>query len=193
MIAFTTTFTDGIARVVFDLQGEKVNKFSAVVMAELGQVLDELHARTDLKAVLFTSGKPGIFIAGAEIKEIQGIANRVDAQAKADAGQRTFQKVADLKVPTIAVIDGACLGGGLEFALACTYRIVADEEKTKLGLLRILNTQLIGIMLVTHVLPRLLAHVLAITILLKLHFSIKKLMIARFFTITKTVKLLNLK
>ena len=93
MIAFTTTVTDGIARVVFDLSGEKVNKFSAVVMTELGNVLDDLHARTDLKAVLFTSGKPGIFIAGAEIKEIQAIANRVDAQAKAEAGQRTFQRV----------------------------------------------------------------------------------------------------
>jgi 3-hydroxyacyl-CoA dehydrogenase/enoyl-CoA hydratase/3-hydroxybutyryl-CoA epimerase len=134
MIAFTTTVTDDIARVVFDLPGEKVNKFSAVVMAELGHVLDNLHARTDLKAVIFISGKPGVFIAGADIKEIQNIANRVDAQAKAEAGQRTFQRVADLKVPTIAVIDGACLGGGMEFALACTYRIVADEEKTKLGL-----------------------------------------------------------
>jgi 3-hydroxyacyl-CoA dehydrogenase/enoyl-CoA hydratase/3-hydroxybutyryl-CoA epimerase len=134
MIAFTTTVTDGIARVVFDLPGEKVNKFSATVMGELGHVLDDLSGRTDLKAVVFTSGKPGVFIAGADIKEIQGIANRVDAQAKAEAGQRTFQKVADLKIPTIAVIDGACLGGGLEFALACTYRIVADEDKTKLGL-----------------------------------------------------------
>ena len=96
MIAFTTTVTDGIARVVFDLPGEKVNKFSAVVMAELGHVLDNLHARTDLKAVVFTSGKSGMFIAGADIKEIQGIANRVDAQAKAEAGQRTFQRGAEL-------------------------------------------------------------------------------------------------
>ncbi len=134
MNAFTTTVLDGIAQVVFDLPGEKVNKFSALVMGELDQVLDGLHARSDLKAVVFLSGKPGMFIAGADIKELQAISNRVDAQAKAEAGQRLFQRVADLTVPTIAVIDGPCLGGGMEFVLACTWRIVADEEKTKLGL-----------------------------------------------------------
>ena len=134
MNVFTTTVTDGIAQVVFDLPGEKVNKFSALVMNELGQVLDHLKGLAGLKAVVFTSGKPGMFIAGADIKELQAIGNRADAQAKAEAGQHLFQRVADLAVPTIAVIDGPCLGGGMEFALACTYRIVADEEKTRLGL-----------------------------------------------------------
>ena len=134
MSVFTLTVTDGIAQVVFDLPGEKINKFSAVVMTELGNLLEKLHARSDLKAVVFTSGKPNMFIAGADIKELQAITNRADAKAKAETGQQLFQRVADLSVPTIAVIDGACLGGGMEFALACTYRIVADEEKTKLGL-----------------------------------------------------------
>jgi 3-hydroxyacyl-CoA dehydrogenase / enoyl-CoA hydratase / 3-hydroxybutyryl-CoA epimerase len=134
MSVFTLTVTDGVAQVVFDLPGEKINKFSALVMAELRQLLESLHARSDLKAVVFTSGKPNMFIAGADIKELQAITNRADAKAKAEVGQQLFQRVADLSVPTIAVIDGPCLGGGMEFALACSYRIVADEEKTKLGL-----------------------------------------------------------
>ncbi len=134
MSIFTLTVTDGIAQVVFDLPGEKINKFSALVMTELGNLLEKLHARSDLKAVVFTSGKSNMFIAGADIKELQAITNRADAKAKAETGQQLFQRVADLSVPTIAVIDGPCLGGGMEFALACTYRIVADEEKTKLGL-----------------------------------------------------------
>ena len=132
--AYTLTVTDGIAQVVLDLPGEKVNKFSAVVMAELGTVLDDLGKRNDLKVVVFNSGKPSMFIAGADIKELQAISNRTEAESKAVAGQQLFQKVADLRVPTIAVIDGPCLGGGMEFVLACTYRIVTDEDKTKLGL-----------------------------------------------------------
>ena len=132
--AYTLTVTDGIAQVVLDLPGEKVNKFSALVMAELGTVLDSLSKRNDLKVVVFSSAKPSMFIAGADIKELQAISNRTEAESKAIAGQQLFQKVADLRVPTIAVIDGPCLGGGMEFVLACTYRIVTDEDKTKLGL-----------------------------------------------------------
>jgi 3-hydroxyacyl-CoA dehydrogenase/enoyl-CoA hydratase/3-hydroxybutyryl-CoA epimerase len=132
--AYTLTVSDGIAQVVLDLPGEKVNKFSALVMAELNSVLDELNKRSDLKVVVFRSGKPNMFIAGADIKELQAISNRAEAESKAIAGQQLFNKVADLGVPTIAVIDGPCLGGGMEFALACTYRIVTDEDKTKLGL-----------------------------------------------------------
>jgi 3-hydroxyacyl-CoA dehydrogenase/enoyl-CoA hydratase/3-hydroxybutyryl-CoA epimerase len=75
-----------------------------------------------------------VFIAGADIRELQTIATRSDALAKAQAGQRLFQRLATLPMPTIAVIDGACMGGGLEFALACTYRIVSDEDKTSLAL-----------------------------------------------------------
>jgi 3-hydroxyacyl-CoA dehydrogenase/enoyl-CoA hydratase/3-hydroxybutyryl-CoA epimerase len=134
MSTFSLAVDDGIARVSIDLPGEKVNKFSAAVMAELGELLDQLAGRSDLRAVVFASAKPGVFIAGADIRDLQAIGSRDEALAKAQAGQRLFQRVAALPVPSIAVIDGACLGGGLEFALACTYRIVADEDKTSLGL-----------------------------------------------------------
>ncbi|MBA3708023.1 MAG: enoyl-CoA hydratase/isomerase family protein [Planctomycetes bacterium] len=125
---------DGIARIVFDLPNEKVNKFSALVMTELGEILDALARRSDVKAAVFTSAKSDVFIAGADIKELQAITIRADAFAKARVGQQLFQKVADLPYPTIAVIDGACVGGGLEFAMACSHRIVTDEPKTSLGL-----------------------------------------------------------
>jgi 3-hydroxyacyl-CoA dehydrogenase / enoyl-CoA hydratase / 3-hydroxybutyryl-CoA epimerase len=134
MSIFTLTYDADIAQVVFDLPGEKVNKFSAAAMTELGSVLDQLHKRPNLKAVIFTSGKANMFVAGADIKELQAISNRSEAEAKAKAGQQLFDRVAALPVPTFAVIDGPCLGGGMEFALACNYRIVSDEEKTKLGL-----------------------------------------------------------
>lgn len=134
MNAFTLTVTNRIARVVFDLPGEKVNKFDSTSMAELGRIIDDLQANKDLDVVVFSSGKTGIFVAGADIKELQRITTTAEATEKAVAGQTLFQRIANLRVPTIAVIDGPCLGGGMEFALACTYRIVADEEKTKLGL-----------------------------------------------------------
>lgn len=134
MSAFTVSISDGIARLVFDLPGEKVNKFTAAVMDELDGLIAGLERRTDLTAVLITSAKPDIFIAGAEIAEIQGIHTIDEGLAKARRGQEVFNRVAALHVPTIAVIDGACLGGGLELALACTWRVVTDAEKTKLGL-----------------------------------------------------------
>jgi 3-hydroxyacyl-CoA dehydrogenase/enoyl-CoA hydratase/3-hydroxybutyryl-CoA epimerase len=134
MSTFTLHVADGIARVVIDLAGEKVNKFSAAVVAELGELVRTLQGMGDLRAVAFTSAKPGVFIAGADIRELQGISDRAEALAKAHAGQRLFQRIAELPMPTVAVIDGACMGGGLEFALSCTYRVVADEDKTALAL-----------------------------------------------------------
>lgn len=134
MSAFTISVADGIARVVFDLPGEKVNKFTAAVMDELDGILAGFERRDDLRAILFTSGKPDIFIAGAEIAEIKAIRTREQALAKAQRGQDVFDRLAGLRIPTIAVIDGACLGGGMEMALACRHRVVTDADKTKLGL-----------------------------------------------------------
>jgi len=124
----------GIARLVFDLSGEKVNKFSGKVVTELNALLDDLAKRPGLKALVITSGKTDVFVAGADIRELQTISTTDEAYAKARAGQLLFQRVADLPFPSVAAIDGACLGGGMEFALACTYRIVTDEPKTSLGL-----------------------------------------------------------
>jgi len=134
MTAISITFDDSIATLTIDCPGEKVNTFSGAVMAELDQHLTSLVARKDLRGVIVISGKEGIFVAGADISEIRGISTEADALAKAQEGQRVFQKLADLACPSVAAIHGACLGGGCELALACTARVATDYEKTIIGL-----------------------------------------------------------
>lgn len=123
----------GLARLVFDLQGEKVNKFSEPVIIELEGILTSLKERNDIKVMTVESAKDGIFIAGADINELAGITEPAEGEDKARKGQAIFNQTASLPFPTVAVIDGACLGGGLEFALSCTYRVVTDNKKTLLG------------------------------------------------------------
>ena len=125
---------DWIAWLRFDLDGEKVNKFTSAVMTELDSRLDEMAANTAIRAVVVFSGKPDSFIVGADIAELAAIKGRDDALEKAEAGQRLFDKIGTLGVPTIAVIHGACMGGGTEMSLACEYRIATDDSKTSIGL-----------------------------------------------------------
>ncbi len=122
-----------IALVEFDLIGEKVNKLSTPVMKRLEDVCDEL-AKSKYKAVVFVSRKNKIFIAGADIEEIKGIREKGEAYQLVRVGQNIINKVEDLPMPTIAAINGACLGGGCEFVLACDYRIASDDSSTKIGL-----------------------------------------------------------
>ncbi|MBA3686665.1 MAG: enoyl-CoA hydratase/isomerase family protein, partial [Planctomycetes bacterium] len=135
MSAFHLTVDqNGIAKLIFDLPGEKVNKFSATVVTELNALLDDLAKRAGVSALVVSSAKKDVFIAGADIKELATISTADEAYAKARAGQMLFQRVADLPFPSVAAIDGACLGGGCEFAMACTYRVVTDNPKTSIGL-----------------------------------------------------------
>lgn len=138
MSAFTVTIVDGIANLVFDLPGEKVNKFTAAVMDELDGLIAGFERRDDLKTIVITSGKPDMFIAGADISEIKGLTTVEHALAKARRGQDVFERLSRLaatkQIPIVAVIDGPCLGGGMELALACTHRVVTDADKTKLAL-----------------------------------------------------------
>lgn len=129
-----TIDAEGIAKLNFDLPDEKVNKLSAAVMKELYSILEDLSTNAQIKALLITSSKEGIFVAGADIQEIEGIQNHRDALEKVEGGHKVFDKLCNLPFPSIALIDGVCLGGGLEFALACTYRMVTKHEKTSLGL-----------------------------------------------------------
>ncbi len=133
--AFQLKFNDnGIARLIFDLPGERVNKFSKSVMEELDKTLTRLGKEKNIKALLITSPKKGIFIAGADIEELEAVKNPEDGEKLAVAGQNVFNKLEELPFPTIAVINGACVGGGLEFALCCNYRIATDNKKTSIGL-----------------------------------------------------------
>src|SRR5687767_12988961 len=124
---------NGLATIVFDSPGRRVNLWSYETLEELEQVLAELTGRDDLAAIVFVSGKPDTFIAGADIEMLASVRSSDEARALARRGQAVFQRLADLSFPTVAAIHGACVGGGLEFALACSFRIASDEDGTRLG------------------------------------------------------------
>lgn len=133
--AFTLTVdSDGLARLVFDLPGEKVNKINEEVLEELDGVVNELARNQAIKCLLLESGKKDCFIAGADLRMLEGFkASNTEAAASLRAAHQTLINFSNLRFPTVAVIDGVCLGGGLEFALACTYRICSDSDKTSIG------------------------------------------------------------
>ncbi len=128
------TFEDNVAFVTFDLQGEKVNKLSRAVMERLQEVLTELEARSELRGAIFTSAKDGMFLAGADVAEIQNVRTPDDAENAARAGQAIMDRIESLPFPTVAAIGGVCLGGGTEIALACTGRVGTDHPKFQIGL-----------------------------------------------------------
>ena len=132
--AFFLTVKDGVAELVFDLPGEKVNILRATVMEELDKTLRELRERGDVACLVVKSGKPGNFIAGADLHEFGAITDGKTAAEMAGNGQGIYNILDDLPFPTIAQINGAAVGGGLELALACDYRVVTDDPRTKLSL-----------------------------------------------------------
>ncbi|ADI38626.1 Fatty acid oxidation complex subunit alpha [Waddlia chondrophila 2032/99] len=126
---------NGIARLAFDYPGEKVNKISLEVLEELDAVLEGIKDNQQIKALVITSAKEKIFIAGADLKSFERLFKNFDlAEGMIKKGHSVYNKLEELPFPSIAVIDGVCLGGGLELALACTYRVVGDSSKTTLGL-----------------------------------------------------------
>lgn len=130
-----TVGSDAIARLVFDLPNEKVNKLWLPQLEELEGILDELATRKDIKALVISSGKEDTFIAGADLKSFEGaFKDKAQLEKGIRLGHRVFNKLEALPFPTIAFINGACLGGGMELALACTFRVATDSPKTVIGL-----------------------------------------------------------
>ena len=127
---------DGIAVLVFDLPGEKVNKLSKAVLDDLDRVLDGIASDKRIRALVVIGGKEdsGTFIAGADIGEIRAIGDSAEATELARRGQAVLGKLASMPAVTVAAIHGNCLGGGAEFALACDFRLGSDAEKTRLAL-----------------------------------------------------------
>lgn len=128
---------DGVAWLVFDVPGSRVNILSTPVMAQLDAALAEVEegvATGRIKALVVRSGKPATFIAGADIEEIRAITDVAEAERGSREGQRIFRRIERLAIPSIAAIDGACMGGGTELALACTYRLASDRPETRIGL-----------------------------------------------------------
>jgi 3-hydroxyacyl-CoA dehydrogenase/enoyl-CoA hydratase/3-hydroxybutyryl-CoA epimerase len=125
---------DGYASIEFDQLESKVNILSAQSLLELDEIISQLEQRKDLKGACILSKKPDIFIAGADIKEIENITSASEGQAKSAAGQKILNRLEKLPMPTLALINGACLGGGLELALACDYRLASFSDKVRIGL-----------------------------------------------------------
>jgi 3-hydroxyacyl-CoA dehydrogenase/enoyl-CoA hydratase/3-hydroxybutyryl-CoA epimerase len=123
----------GIGWILFDLPGEKVNKLTTPLMEALRDLLDEAQRR-GVAALAFASDKPGTFIAGADVQEVAGITDARVGQNKSAYGQAVMEAIARFPKPTAAVIAGACLGGGLELALACDYRVAENRAAVRIGL-----------------------------------------------------------
>src|SRR5713226_1113847 len=124
---------DGLGVVTFDLPGEKVNKFSREVFTELSELLVRMSREPRLRGLVFRSGKPDVFIAGADVKEFVTLP-REEVREGSARGQALFEQIARLPYPTVAAVNGACLGGGTELALACDYRVMSDSPRAKIGL-----------------------------------------------------------
>jgi 3-hydroxyacyl-CoA dehydrogenase / enoyl-CoA hydratase / 3-hydroxybutyryl-CoA epimerase len=125
---------DGVAVVRFDVTGEPVNTLQSSFAGEFSSLFAELAADSQVKAVVFTSGKPDSFIAGADIEMLRAVERAEQGSELSRIGQRALSLLVGFRVPVVAAIHGACLGGGLELALACSARVASTDEKTQLGL-----------------------------------------------------------
>lgn len=134
MTALTLEHVGPVAVITFDLPGEPVNKFSRAVKDEFVALLDQLERDTRVGAAVLVSGKADTFIAGADIEEFLEWTTAFQAEAASREGHQLLERLERARVPLVAAIHGACLGGGLETALACAYRIATDHEKTVLAL-----------------------------------------------------------
>lgn len=127
------TDAEGIAWATLDKVGESANSLSGAVMSELGRLLDQLESKPP-KALIFRSGKSAGFIAGADIQEFTQLDTPEKGLELVTRGWNLFNRLAAVRYPTLALVRGHCLGGGLELALACRYLLAVDEPGTKMGL-----------------------------------------------------------
>jgi 3-hydroxyacyl-CoA dehydrogenase/enoyl-CoA hydratase/3-hydroxybutyryl-CoA epimerase/enoyl-CoA isomerase len=125
-----------VALVTFDLPDKKVNTLGHPVLAELSGLVDRLAGRTDLRGLMLRSGKPGQFIAGADLNELGALAfaSKEQVAKGISFGHMIFTRLSRLPFPTVALIDGNCMGGGTELSLSMDERLVAKGPQTKVGL-----------------------------------------------------------
>src|SRR6202051_4615016 len=128
---------DRVAWLVCDTPGTSTNVLSSAVLRDLAAQLADIAAQRPV-GVVIRSAKAGGFIAGADIKEFLKIRNPEEGYELVRAGQAVLQTLAELPCPSVAALHGFALGGGLELALACTYRVAADDATLSLGLPEVL-------------------------------------------------------
>lgn len=124
---------DQIAVLTFDLPGSRANTMGRAVLDELLKTVGELATRKDLKGMVLRSGKPGMFIAGADLRELGSKPDPEQAKALLLKGHTVMGAFERLPFPTVAAIEGSCMGGGLELSLSCDYRLAGNSSKTELG------------------------------------------------------------
>ncbi|HUQ84514.1 MAG TPA: fatty acid oxidation complex subunit alpha FadJ [Gemmatimonadaceae bacterium] len=132
--ALTTDIRDGVAVVTLDLPNAPVNTFARSVREEFAALLDRLERDQAIRAAVIRSGKPDVWVAGADIEEFLEIETSSQAEAMSRDGHALLERLSKLRAPVVAAINGACLGGGLEAALACAYRVATDSPKTVFAL-----------------------------------------------------------
>jgi 3-hydroxyacyl-CoA dehydrogenase/enoyl-CoA hydratase/3-hydroxybutyryl-CoA epimerase len=125
---------DGICLLTFDRPESGANIFDAPTMQNLSEHLDAIEKDSSLRGVIVTSAKKSIFIAGADLKTLLKQAQTGEMRAFIAEGQKVFNRLTALSVPTVAAIHGACAGGGYEITLACDYRVASNDPATKIGL-----------------------------------------------------------
>ncbi|HEV8237528.1 MAG TPA: enoyl-CoA hydratase-related protein, partial [Gemmatimonadaceae bacterium] len=132
--ALKTEMVDDVLVVTIDRPGAPLNTLTPALIGEFEGVLLRLNDDTLIKAAVLISGKPDSFIAGADIEQFLEITSAAEAERTSRMGQDLLDRLEKGRVPVVAAIHGVCLGGGLEVALACRYRVCTDHPKTTLGL-----------------------------------------------------------
>src|SRR5436305_2194863 len=125
---------DHICLLAFDRPDSSANIFDAATLDELSEHLDFVENDNSLRGLIITSAKKSIFMAGADLKTLLKQAQTGDMRAFIAQGQRTLNRLAELRIPTVAAIHGACAGGGYEITLACDYRVASNDPSTRIGL-----------------------------------------------------------
>ena len=121
-----------LALLQFDCGDREVNVFTPDTLRELNEALDQVR-RAKPAAVIVVSGKPGSYIAGADVDHIRSVSTSDEGVEAARSGQRVLRRLSELGVPTVAAIHGACVGGGAELACWCTGRVASTDDRTRIG------------------------------------------------------------
>ncbi|KAL4708113.1 hypothetical protein ACJJTC_009892 [Scirpophaga incertulas] len=125
---------NGVYVVTLDSPNTKVNSLNAAVMDEVNDIIREVESNPTIEGVVLISGKPGCFIAGADISMLESCKSKDEVVSLSKRGHEIFKRIENSSKPYVAAIQGSCLGGGLETALACRYRIAVKDSKTGFGL-----------------------------------------------------------
>src|SRR5437879_1697230 len=125
---------DRVCVLTFDRPESGANIFDAATMSELGEHVDAIERDNSLRGLIITSAKKSIFIAGADLRTLLKQAQTGELHDFIAQGQRIFNRIAALKIPSVAAIHGACAGGGYEITLACDWRLASDDPATRIGL-----------------------------------------------------------